>query len=94
MKDQYEKLLGVYNSTTVFRNETLQSFSNNDVAIFKRKLNTEEYLIVVNVRNTIKNVTLDASLQNTSWTNALDGSAATLSTSVSLQPYEYRILKK
>jgi glycosidase len=94
MKDQYEKLLSIYNGTTAFRNGTLQSFSNNDVAIFKRKLNAEEYLILVNVSNATRDVTLEASLQNTSWTNVLSGSAVTLSTGISLQPYEYRILKK
>lgn len=94
MEDQYEKLMSIYTSNEVFRTGTLQSFNNSDVAIFKRKLGEVEYLVIVNVRNAIKDVTLDASLQNTSWTNKIDESAVTLSTSVTLDPYEYLILKK
>ncbi len=94
MEDQYEKLMTIYNSSEVFTKGTLQSFSNNDVAIFKRVFEGEEYLFIVNVRNATKEVSLDASLQSTSWTNQLDESAVTLLTSVSLDPYEYLILKK
>ncbi len=94
MEAQYEKLMSIYNSSEVFRNGTLQSFNNNDLAIFKRKLADEEYLLIVNVRNTTKEVTLDASLQNTNWTNLIDNSAKTLSTTLSLDSYGYLILKK
>lgn len=94
MKDQYEKMLSIYNSTDVFRNGTLQVFNNNDVAIFKRKSDDEEYLLIVNVRNATKEVAVDGLLQNTNWTNLMDESAVELSTTISLGAYEYLILKK
>jgi len=94
MTSEYEKLLSLYTSSEVFRKGTLQSVSTADAAIFKRTLNSEEYLVLVNVRNAEKSVDLHASLQNTTWTDAFEETPVSLSTSITLQPYEYRIVKK
>lgn len=94
MEKQYEKLFNLYNTTQAFAAGTLTYYNDNDVAAFKRSLNGQDYLVLVNVRNTTKTYTLDASVQNTSWTNALDGSSVSLATTVPLSPYQYLILKK
>ena len=94
MYQQYEKLLGIYNSTNVFREGTLQSFNDDDIAVFKRANGSDEYLIMVNVRNTDQSYELDAVLKNTSWKNALTGEDVGLATTVNLAPYQFLILKK
>jgi glycosidase len=94
MQEQYQKFLSIYNGSDVFTKGTLNSFSNNDVAAFKRSFEDSEYLVIVNVRNSQRTFTLPAGLQNTSWTSALDDSSVSLGTSVSLQGYDYLILKK
>lgn len=94
MEGQYEKIMSIYNSSQAFAKGTLQYFANQDAAIFERKLDTDDYLIIVNVRNATEEISLDAALQNSSWTNALDNSSVSLGTTVSLDPYEFLILKK
>jgi glycosidase len=94
MQAQYQKLLSLYNSTPAFSKGTLNYFANNDVAVFTRTYNNEQFLVIVNVRSSSRDLALDASLKNTSWTNALDQTPVTLGTSLSVQGYEYRILRK
>jgi glycosidase len=94
MEQQYETILSIYNSSQAFSKGTLSYFADQDAAIFERKLDSDDFLIIVNVRNTTKEITLDASLQNTSWTNAIDESAVSLGETVSLDAYKYLILKK
>ncbi|AYB29230.1 alpha-amylase [Chryseolinea soli] len=90
----YEKLLGIYNSTTAFTSGALQYYSDDNIAAFKRTSGTEEYLILANVRGESKEYVLDASLQNSTWTNVLDNSSVTLTTKVTLGGYGYLVLKK
>lgn len=93
MKKQYQKLFSVYQSTPTFTKGTLKYYANDDVAVFKRLLNGEEYLILVNVRGTQKTYALDAELQSTSWINAIDATTISFSTTVTLDAYNYLILK-
>jgi hypothetical protein len=94
MVEGYENLLKIYNSTEVFTKGTLQYFNNADFAVFKRILDEEEFLIIVNVRNSSKVYTLDDGLKNSTWTNALSEAPVELGTEVSLVAYGYLILKK
>lgn len=94
MQEEYQKFLTIYNSTNVFTKGTLESYSTADVAAFKKSFEDSDYVILVNVRNSQRTFMLPAALQNTNWTNALDNSAISLTTSVSLQGYDYLILKK
>jgi 1,4-alpha-glucan branching enzyme len=93
MEKQYEQLFTIYNGTQTFTKGTLKSYANDDVAVFKRVYNDEQYLVLVNVRGTQKTYTLDAELQNTTWTSATDAGTITLSTQVTLDAYSYLILK-
>ncbi|HEY3405242.1 MAG TPA: alpha-amylase family glycosyl hydrolase [Ohtaekwangia sp.] len=94
MFQQYQKLLTAYTGSLAFSKGTLQSYTDDDVAIFTRKKDSDEYLIVVNVRNTVSEITWDESLQNQNWTDALKNESFITETSFTLQPFEYLILKK
>jgi len=94
MEKQYEKLFSIYNSTPAFMKGTLKSYPSDDFVVFKRIYNTEEYLLMVNVRGTKKEYALDNELKNTAWINTVDGTSVSLSTTVSLDAYHYLILKK
>jgi glycosidase len=94
MEQKYEMIMNIYNSTPVFAAGTLQYYANQDAAIFERKLNTDDYLIIVNVRNASKEISLAAALQNSNWTNAIDNASVSLGTTISLGAYEFLILKK
>lgn len=94
MEDAYGKLFKVYNSTSVFADGTLQDFSGADVVAFTRDAGQERYLVIVNVRNSVRDFALADAIKNTTWTDALSGASVSLGTSLSLGGYEYRVLKK
>jgi glycosidase len=94
MQQQYEKLFAVYNSSAAFTTGTLTYYAHNDIAAFKRKTGSDEYLVLVNTRNTTIPYTPDATIQNTTWTNSLTNTPVTLATTAVLAPYQYLILKK
>jgi glycosidase len=90
----YKKFIAIYNETQAFRKGTLEYFNHPDVVMFTKTLQDEKYLIIVNVRNAPKEVTLDATLQNTLWTNKMDNSSLAISEKLTLPAYGYLILKK
>jgi glycosidase len=94
MLQQYEKLFSIYNSTQAFKKGSLTYYANSDVAAFKRISGDDEFLILVNVRANTIAYTLADEIKDTSWTNAVDGSAVSLTTTLSLSPFQYLILKK
>jgi glycosidase len=93
MLQQYEKLFSIYNSTDVFTKGSLESYAVTDIAAFKRIFEGSEYLIFVNVRSSQKMMSLPVALQG-GWTNAMSDAPVTLGETLSLQAYEYLILKK
>lgn len=94
MLETYENFLTLYHSTEVFKSGALQTYPHNDIVAYKRSKDGEEYLILVNVRNTNNNYSLPAALQNTNWINTLTTATVSLTTSVALQAYDYLILKR
>jgi glycosidase len=94
VKAEYERVLNYRRESEAIRKGSLEDFSSTDVAAFKRKLGTEEVLVIVNVRDfAIDNSPLPAAIANTTWHNAYDDSEAPLAAAVSLEAYEYLILK-
>lgn len=94
MVQAYTKLLSIYNGTEAFKEGALFSYAHNDAAIFTRQFGTEEYFIAVNVRNSQTEIPLAAALQNSAWTNMLDNQAYNSTTSITLSPYQYLVLKR
>lgn len=94
MLDKYEQFMGIYNETQAFRKGSLEYFNDPDVAMFTRTFENEKYLVVVNVRNVAKEITLAESLKNTSWIDRLNDTNVTLGEKLALPPYGYRILKQ
>lgn len=91
---EYKNLMAFRNSSNAIKRGTLEAFNAKDVVVFKKKLGTEEVLILVNVRNSKVLQDLPFSLTNTSWKNALSNENVNLNTSITLEPYSYLILKK
>jgi len=91
---EYTKLIAVRNNSAAIRRGTLASYTNSDVCAFTRISGSDSVLVLVNLRNTPITYPIPVTLQNTNWTDALDGSAQALSTSYVLPPYGYRILHK
>lgn len=93
LKAEYKRILAFRNSSAAIRSGTLVTYSTANVLAFTKEKATEKVFILSNVRNSNTTYTLPAALSGTSWTNAMTGSAVTLSTSVNLPAYSYLVLK-
>jgi glycosidase len=91
---EYKRLMAFRQSSSAVKEGTIESFADANVVVFKKIFQTEEVLVLVNIRNAVSNYTVATSLANSVWKNVLDNTAVTVGTQVSLQPYQYVILKK
>ena len=90
----YKKILAFRAAHEAVKTGALTTYNDNDVIAFEKKSGTDDVLILVNARNSVINYNVPAALQNTTWVSGLNNSNVTLSTQLSLQPYDYVILKK
>ena len=90
----YRQLLTARATSAALRSGTPTSYSTANMCAFVKVSGTEQAFVLVNVRNSTTTYVLPGALANTTWTNALLGSAVTLGTQVSLPPYGYAVLKK
>jgi alpha-amylase len=91
---EYKRLMTFRQSSNAVKEGTLESFADANVVVFKKIFQTEEVLVLVNIRNAVSNYSVATNLANSSWKNALDNTAIAVGTQVSLQPFQYLILKK
>lgn len=91
---EYKRILAFRNSSAAIRGEQLQAYSSEDVCAFTKEKDSEKVLVMANVRNRVVDYILPAALDNSTWTNGINGGTVTLTTKVTLQPYAYMILKK
>jgi len=89
----YKKMMSAYTNSNAARKGMLTNLSTNDAICFKKTSNNEELLVIINVRNYSVTHSLPTILQNTNWINTQTNSPITLENSVTLNNYEYLILK-
>jgi cyclomaltodextrinase len=90
----YRQLLKARAASAALRRGTPTIYSTADVCAFTKTSGAEQALVLVNVRNASRQFNVPAAFANTAWTNALDGSAMTVGSQVSLPAYGYLVLKK
>lgn len=90
----YKNLLTFRNTSNAVKEGTIKTFTNSpDVATFERISGSDTVLVIVNVRNASVTYSLDASLVNTTWKDALQNdNEVQLSSSIVLPAYSYMIL--
>ncbi|HYH14053.1 MAG TPA: alpha-amylase family glycosyl hydrolase [Flavisolibacter sp.] len=91
--EEYKKILGFRNSSLPIREGQLYTYSSDDVVAFSKEQGDEKVFTMVNVRNKTVDYTLPASLANTTWKEAYANGNVTLQAKVTLQPYQYIVLK-
>ena len=91
---QYKFLMHLRKIHPALRHGILESFPDIDIAAFRRKEAADEVLIIANTRNTFKTFMIPSTLQNSNWQEATNGTPVTLTASLNLGPFEYRILVK
>ena len=88
----YKKILAFRNGSDALRQGDLVSYSSGDVCVFTKTYNGAKVLVIVNLRNAGGTYSTPSVLTGTAWKDAFDGSSYTMTASIALQPYEYRIL--
>lgn len=94
MVQAYKQTLTVRASSEAIKTGTLTAYNHTDVVAFEKKAGAEDFLVLVNVRNSPKDFPVPAALTGTSWKDQLTNASLTISTSTALPAYSYLILKK
>jgi glycosidase len=89
----FKRLLFFHNNSEAVKQGELISYSNNDVCAFTKSYNKEKVLVIVNCRDTIEKYNTPATLINTKWKDAFTKKYFIATDQISLQPFEYRIVK-
>ncbi|MBR5674429.1 MAG: alpha-glucosidase C-terminal domain-containing protein [Muribaculaceae bacterium] len=95
MRDEYKKLIAIYNEHPALRSSgKVIPFDDdeNNVLIVDRVLNNDNVLVIVNVRDAAHQVELPAMWASKSVKNLFTGEQMQLSRHITLQPYQYLIL--
>lgn len=90
----FKNIMNAYQSSDVFKTGELEVFPEKNAVCFTRKLNDQQALVVVNVRNEAITFSIPEELLGTKWTSMLDYGAVELSDNMSLKPYQYHLLLK
>ncbi len=91
MFQAYKTLLQIRASNPAARRGGLEHFSSADITAFRRTSGSHEILVMANARNTAKQLSIPAGLQNTLWKNGMNGENVTLSGVQHLGAYEYKV---
>jgi len=94
VKRAYQQLLTARAASPALQHGAPTSYSTADVCAFTKTAGTDQALVLVNVRNRPVQYAVPAALANSSWTNALQGGAYSVGSSVTLPAYGYVVLKK
>jgi glycosidase len=94
MVAEYKKIIAFRQAHEAVKTGVLTAYNDNDIAAFEKKTGADDVLILVNTKNSSINYTIPAALQGTTWTNGLTKINTTFNTQVTLQPYQYLVLKR
>jgi len=94
VKRAYQQLLTARAASPALQHGAPTSYSTADVCAFTKTAGTDQALVLVNVRNRPVQYAVPAALANSSWTNALQGGAYSVGSSVTLPAYGYVVLRK
>ena len=89
----YKDLLKNYNTYSALRYALPETFSTATVAIFKKQLNDENMVVLVNTRNSNQNAPISATLQG-EYEDVMNAQTVILDDNITLSPYQFYILKR
>ena len=90
----YQKILQYYAGSAVAKAVENTVYPHDAVITFKKTLNNEEFLVLVNTRNTAIDYNLPEELNNTSWTDVMNQNAVNLDGQLTLNPYQFYIIER
>ena len=90
---EYQHLIGLYNKYPALRKGEMTAYPNKDIMLFQKQDSEDRFLIAVNVRNEEKSMELPSSWAGQKVTNLYGIAEETLGETLTLKPFEYKILK-
>lgn len=94
MLSTYKTILQFYSASEVSRKGLNIFYKDDNVVNFKKTFNTEEMVVIVNVRNTTINYNVPIELKNTTWMDVMNQNTFTLEQQIVLKPFQFYILEK
>jgi glycosidase len=91
---EYKKVIAFRNNNVTVRRGELTSYSSDDVCAFTKTLESDKVLVLSNLRDKEVTYTVPAELAGQKWKDVFGGAKTTLTSQVTLQPYQYLVLKK
>jgi len=88
---EIKKIIAFRNKSIATRRGTLTSFGNADVCVFTKVLGTDTVFVLSNLRNAAQTFTLPNEIAGVSWFDAFTNAPVSLSTTISLSAYQYRV---
>jgi glycosidase len=93
MLAEYKKIIAFRNSSDAIKRGTFKGYSNDAISVFSMETDTEKVLVLSNLTNAEAKYIVPAPLSKIAWKNAFGGDAVTLASEITLQPYQYIVLK-
>ena len=93
MLTTYQDMLAFYSDFDAARFGQNTFYSNIDVFCLEKSLDDSKSLIFVNMRDAIVDFSIPSNLHNTIWTDAFTNEDVNLSETITLNAFEYMILK-
>lgn len=93
LRKEYEALMRLYNESPAIRKGAICEYPDCHVSLFEKTSGTERFLIAVNVRDREHAVALPEEWRNRTCTVMLTDHREELSDTLSLAPYQYKIIK-
>lgn len=94
VRETYRRLMKLYNEHPAIRKGVLGAYPDENVVVFTKSLDGEEFLIVASVRNAEETVAVPEAWGGSDVTDMMNGTEGSLADSLTLKPYEYHIFKK
>ena len=91
---EYKKIIAFRNKSKAIRRGTLNSYSSDDVCVFTKEMGTEKILVMSNLRDKPITYEIPAVLENTNWKDVFTGSKILLTKEITIEPYQYIVLKR
>jgi glycosidase len=90
----YKQILAFRAAHEAVKTGTLTPYADANVSAFEKVSGSDDILVLANTRNSAENFAVPTALQGQTWTDGIVGGTITFSTTYTLQPYQYLILKK
>ena len=90
---EYKELISLYNEHPSLRKGKMTAYENPDVFIFEKADGDERFLILVNVRNKQKTANIPQEWVNHQTKDEITHQDITLKQTITLEPYQYLIMK-